>query len=1391
MALVANIPPVPAKKPSETPQPGAKHFDIILGFDFHFLKVPWPMTPCPVTPFAAIIFDPMDYIHITLPAMPVYSSEKGFSIAKNVPMGGTVTINGCYRAAATSGLMALPPMIPIGPMLKKVGFKVKPPNPLHFVIPKAIILINPLAPHDGQISHGSKTVFTAQSEQSALMCNVWSCNELGQIVMNNPMGLFANYATKIIAVLPFGKPVMIGGPFIEHQFKIDDLINALMMAGIMKGAAAILGRILNALVKKLNKFLDAHPNIRAAIQPVICRTLGEPVDVASGHMTSLFQGFSLPGPIPFKWEANYYSDGKYDGPLGKNVYHSYDISLFIDKTEELVVMKDTAGRAVPFPTLQRGHSFFNPMEKFELHRSLEGEYYVSSKEGLFYYFTKEEDKERWRKLRSIVNRNGFAIRFSYNRQGHLEKIIDSSHRTIEVLNNDAGCITELRLQHPDVKWQECSMIRYSYDEEGRMRAFHDALNYSNKLEWKNRLIVSRQFNDGTVFTFSYDQEQRCYATLGPNGLYSYQFEYKDGLTIVENSLNFKSFYYHNKGIVTSILDSRGGEKIITYDVFNNLIGEQDAMGGVKSYIYDLRSNLTAITLPGQGTTKIEYNDLHLPKKTILPNGGIWQHEYDTEGNLLRKINPLGAATTYKYDNGSLSTITNASGSDTQLLYDKEYNLRQVTLPNQSTIHYAYDTHGRCIKITAPNGNNQVRKYDLGSNLIEVKEPDGNIRTMHYNGIGDIIEASDKHYNLQFSYNFFGDVISRTQGGASVYYKYNTEGQLTSLVNEHNEHYVFELDSEGNVITEIGFDGITRSYQHNLAGKVISVQRPEGRSTRYEYDTAGRLSLACYSDSSNEEFEYDAFGNLIRAKNKDTEVLLLRNLLGAVITEQQGKHVVTSKYDDSGNRTHIQSSMGADIHIHYDPLMGWAESIQANGWHAEIKRNKTGQETKRIFTGNLELTNSYDPIGRIKQQSILTNGKVNRNKEYTWDVNEQLKVVSDSHTGAKQFTHDVYGNLTEVIFSGQPTEYRIPDAVGNLFSSPTCKERMYGRDSRLLKNGNNVYEYDMEGNLVKKREKDYSEWKYIWNDKGNLQKVIRPDGQEVSFGYDALGRRIWKRYKSTITRWVWDGNVLLHEWKEFEARESSPDDLITWIFEEESFIPIGKTKGTRKFSIIADQLGTPFNIFDENGTKVWDGELDSYGKLRMFMGKSGSCPFRYQGQYEDSETGLYYNRFRYYSPEQGCFTSQDPIRLRSGILNLYFYVKDTNTFFDPLGLAQCHINGKLGVQLAEADIKNAGMTVIGREVTMTVNGSRVRADLVAIDAAGNIHVFEAKYGNSHLTPNQTSAGVYNMNNPSNSPGGGVNTSAGTSGNFTVATDNRPAVGARGAQKPATFHTVTYP
>ena len=65
-------------------------------------------------------------------------------------------------------------------------------------------------------------------------------------------------------------------------------------------------------------------------------------------------------------------------------------------------------------------------------------------------------------------------------------------------------------------------------------------------------------------------------------------------------------------------------------------------------------------------------------------------------------------------------------------------------------------------------------------------------------------------------------------------------------------------------------------------------------------------------------------------------------------------------------------------------------------------------------------------------------------------------------------------------------------------------------------------------------------------------------------------------------------------------------------------------------------------------------------------KSSFIPFKYQRQYEDIETGLYYNRFRYYDPKTGNYISQAPIKLLGG-LSLYSYVENTNTFIDEFGL----------------------------------------------------------------------------------------------------------------------------
>ena len=209
--------------------------------------------------------------------------------------------------------------------------------------------------------------------------------------------------------------------------------------------------------------------------------------------------------------------------------------------------------------------------------------------------------------------------------------------------------------------------------------------------------------------------------------------------------------------------------------------------------------------------------------------------------------------------------------------------------------------------------------------------------------------------------------------------------------------------------------------------------------------------------------------------------------------------------------------------------------------------------------------------------------------------------------------------------------------------------------------------------------------YTWNANGSLRSVTDLEGTTYRFRYDTFGRRLEKRRMSSTFRFVWDGNVLLHE--TFKRDNSEKVELTTWVFE--GFVPTAKLVNGKAYSIISDHLGTPILAIDSDGMKVWNRQLDIYGRVRHefvhpSLGGDGGgfpfVPFLYQGQYYDFETKLAYNRFRYYSPESGMYISQDPIRLMGGA-NLYSYVHDSNTYLDIFGLAEEFDFGTYG-QLTE-------------------------------------------------------------------------------------------------------------
>ncbi len=117
--------------------------------------------------------------------------------------------------------------------------------------------------------------------------------------------------------------------------------------------------------------------------------------------------------------------------------------------------------------------------------------------------------------------------------------------------------------------------------------------------------------------------------------------------------------------------------------------------------------------------------------------------------------------------------------------------------------------------------------------------------------------------------------------------------------------------------------------------------------------------------------------------------------------------------------------------------------------------------------------------------------------------------------------------------------------------------------------------------------------------------------------------------------------------------------------------------------MTDQAGTPRELCTESGDIEWRGEQSLWGehhkwrlsiqqksKHKKYLEDAANDPvnsdLRYQGQVFDSETGLYYNRHRYYDPETCQYLSPDPIGMAGG-LRPQAYVHNPMEWIDPLGL----------------------------------------------------------------------------------------------------------------------------
>ena len=441
---------------------------------------------------------------------------------------------------------------------------------------------------------------------------------------------------------------------------------------------------------------------------------------------------------------------------------------------------------------------------------------------------------------------------------------------------------------------------------------------------------------------------------------------------------------------------------------------------------------------------------------------------------------------------------------------------------------------------------------------------------------------------------------------------------------------------------------------------------EGReilSTHYRYDKLNRL-IQAHNAHSELRFSYD-HNRLVKE-----QLIHLDSPIVSGTSRSQSKDVAAQitehRYDVLGNRIQTILPTGEILNrLYYGS--GHLHHINLDGTTlADIERDALHRPVERTI-GKLNTQFQLDPLGRLKQQIAQPNSHnkadpaVLIGRSYQYDTIGNLVRNDDQTNGSRDYTYDALGRITQ----SADEHYRY-DPAHNL----TDGSRIGG--NRLTQYQGTNYRYDPLGNLIEKQQNDGEIQHYRYNADNQLTEaeIHRPGQNAVlyRYRYDPMGRRIAKVHPDgNEIQYLWDGSRLLQEYRK--------DRTYTYVYtEDRNYEPLaqittynGSDKAREILYYHNDQIGIPREMTDEEGNIVWSGDYSGWGKLtREERLKSDIYqPIRLQNQHYDEETGLHYNFFRYYDPEIGRFTQQDPIKLAGGYA-LYNYSVQPMKFIDPLG-----------------------------------------------------------------------------------------------------------------------------
>ncbi|VVN66436.1 hypothetical protein PS718_00126 [Pseudomonas fluorescens] len=1044
----------------------------------------------------------------------------------------------------------------------------------------------------------------------------------------------------------------------------------------------------NALLKKDEHHDDSpdqakNPNGDSAdCVPLTCRD-GCPVSMVTGEELLTLTDGVLDGLLPFEFTRLYRtSAAEIDLGLGFGWSHSLAHRLEFDGDGVVWVDHENRRTRFPLPSVERP-AIHNSLSRAAIFLGDEPEELILALAGdaaRFYHF-------RTGRLTAVSDAYGNRLRVVRDRQDRVQRLDNGAGRALLLRYDRAHLIavdyqrfdSALNLAEP---WHtEHTLVSYRYDAYQHLVEARNAVGDSERYDYDDQhVILQRQLTGGASFFWEWERSgkaARCVRHWASFSQMDTRYAWHDDGSVVVHYVDGteETYVHDDRARLVRKVEADGGEHLKTYDSAGRLVAEQDPLGAVTEYRYDDVGRLIALLPPDDVPTSYEYRNGFLHSR--CRGEAVWTYRRNAQGDVTEAVDPDGQVSHYHYDaRGQLLSIRYPDTSRHVFVWNPLGQLVEETLPDGGVRRFSYDALGRRTTTVDEHGAVTRQQWDAVGRLIQTTSPTGATRAYSYGAYNQVTAERDELGRItRFEYDDDLHLVSRriNPDGTRVQYRYDhAQLLLTEIENESGEKYRLDYTPTGLIRQETGFDGRRTAYAYDLNGHLLEKTEfgDDGSVlvTGYERDAAGRLLVKTLPDGVKVIYQYDRLGRLTGVDDGQKHPLAFEyDLQDRLITEHQGWATLRYAYDACGQLKRMRLPDNSKLDYQY-AKGGALTAIHLNGAPLTQHVYQSGREQQRQ-QGLLLSEYAYDDQGRLLAHAVGHQHDSLYRRDYAYSANGNLEHIADTRHGQRTYGYDALNRLIRVRHSrDELPESFAHDPAGNLLMQDRSGPTQI-KGNRLLMQGDRHYDYDAFGNLIRERrgtaQKLVTEYRYDCQHR--LIGLTRPDGKTATYQYDAFGRRIRKTVDGEKTEFFWQGDHLV--------AESSNTQHRSYVYEPGTFRPLALLdgKGPKKacpFYYQLDHLGTPQELTDYSGEIVWSAQYDAYGKVAAITLAGEEYldqPLRFQGQYFDAESGLHYNRHRYYDPRLGRYLTPDPIKLAGG-LNQYQYVPNPTGWVDPLGLS---------------------------------------------------------------------------------------------------------------------------